>query len=302
MARKKNNPFLKAQYQKEVLSRKTAKDIQKLYAEAAKEVRKQLRTLKIVNPSDRLKNIYLENLLKDINKSSVSLNRALRDTIVKAGESSGKIAVDAGNTLMKNLGLDIRGAYSYVPRKEVQNIISGRLYGRNWSLSKSIWGAHAKKRADLEKIVAKGLTENKPIKDIADALEKYVTPSAKKPWDWSKVYPGTSAKVDYNAQRLARTMIQHSFQQSMVQSQMHNPFCTGIIWHSEMIEGRTCELCAERDGTVFAVNDLPLDHPNGLCYFEPALEDMDTIADRLADWTNGEDDEGIEEYIENAFE
>ena len=88
----------------------------------------------------------------------------------------------------------------------------------------------------------------------------------------------------------------------MVQSQMHNPFCTGIIWHSEMIEGRTCELCAERDGTVFAVNDLPLDHPNGLCYFEPALEDMDTIADRLADWTNGEDDEGIEEYIENAFE
>lgn len=302
MIRRIKSPFATAHYKKEVLSKKTAKDIQKLYEESAREIRKELRMLKMVNPSDSLKKVYLENLLGRIERSSASLNRSLEAKIISASESSGKLAIEAGNKVMKNLGLDIKGAYSYVPRREVQNIVSGRLYGRNWSLSKSIWGSSAKKKADLEKIVSKGLTENKPIKKIADDLEKYVRPSAKKPWDWSKVYPGTSAKVDYNAQRLARTMIQHSFQQSMVQQQQYNPFCSGIVWHSEMIEGRTCELCEERDGQVFPVNDLPLDHPNGLCYFEPAIDDMDTVADRLADWVNGNPDERIETYIENAFD
>lgn len=302
MARKrKTNPFAIAHYKKEVLTKKTAKEIKKIYAESAKDIKKELRSLKMITPSDNLKKVYLENMLRRIERSSASLSRYLEGTIISASERSGHLAVDAGNKVMKNAGLEIKGAYSYVPRQEVQNIVSGRLYGNNWSLSKSIWNSRAKNKSDLERIVAKGLTENKPIKDIADDLEKYVDPSAKKPWDWSKVYPGTSAKVDYNAQRLARTMIQHSFQQSMVQSQRYNPFCSGIIWHSEMIEGRTCDLCEDRDGQVFPVNDLPLDHPNGLCYFEPALDDMDTIADRLADWVEGEPDEDIELYIENAF-
>ena len=298
----KKNPFATAHYKKEVLSKKTAKDIKKLYADAAKDIRKELRSLKMVNPSDSLKKVYLENILRRIEKSSAALDKALEAKIISASESSGKLAIEAGNNLMKSVGLDIKGAYSYVPRREVQNIVSGRLYGKNWSLSRSIWGASSKRQADVQRIVARGLTENKPIKKIADDLEKYVSPSAKKPWDWSKVYPGTSAKVDYNAQRLARTMIQHSFQQSMTQQQIHNPFCNGIMWHSEMIEGRTCELCADRDGQVFPANDLPLDHPNGLCYFEPVLDDMDAIADRLADWVNGELDEGIDDYIQNAFE
>lgn len=295
------NPFLTAHYEKTVLTEQTAKRIQRIYKQSAQDIEKKLRNLRMVNPSDSLKKVYFENLLKDINKSSASFDRLVQSTVMSAGERAGGIAVDAGNKMMKLAGLEIKGAYSYIPRQQVLNIASGKLYGDSWSLSKAIWKNGIRTKSDIQNVVAKGLTENKPIKDIADDLMKYVDPTARKPWDWSKVYPGTAAKVDYNAQRLARTMIQHSFQASLVQSQRYNPFCKGVIWHSVGLHGRTCELCLERDGNVFPVKDLPLDHPNGLCYFEPALDSMNDVADRLADWVNGGSDPALDTYVAKAF-
>lgn len=295
------NPFLTAHYEKTALTEQTAKRIQRIYKQSAQDIEKKLRNLKMLNPSDSLKKVYLENLLKDINKSSASFNKLIQSTITSAGEQAGSIAVDAGNKIMKLAGLEIKGAYSYIPRQQVLNIASGKLYGDKWTLSQSIWKNGIRTKSDIQNVVAKGLTENKSIKAISDDLIKYVDPSARKPWDWSKVYPGTATKVDYNAQRLARTMIQHSFQSSLVQSQRYNPFCKGVIWHSVGLHGRTCELCMERDGNVFPLKDLPLDHPNGLCYFEPALDSMNDIADRLGDWVNGGSDPALDTYVAKAF-
>ena len=297
----KSNPFLTAHSRKIRLTKRTTKRIEKLYQDAAKDIEKKLKTMVIRNPSDPLKKLYFKNLLKEINKTSDDFNRKLQDIIKASGEESGALAVEAGNKMMKSLGLEIKGAYSYIPRQQVEIIASGKLYGSKWSLSQAIWKSGRKTKSDIEKVVAKGLAENKSVKEIADALTKYVDPKARKPWDWSKVYPGTAQKVDYNAQRLARTMIQHAYETALVQSQQYNPFCQGIIWHSVGIHGRTCEECMERDGNVYPVKDLPLDHPNGLCYFEPALDDMDSVADRLADWVNGKADPEIERYIEKGL-
>ena len=296
-----NNPFLTAHYEKTVLTQQVSKRIQLIYKQSAQDIEKRLRNLKIVNPSDSLKKVYLENLLKDINKSSDSFNRLIQNTVMEAGERSGRIAVEAGNKILANVGLELKGAYSYIPRQQALKIASGKLYGDKWSLSSAIWKNGLRTKSDIQNVVAKGLMENKSIKDIADDITKYVDPTARKPWDWSKVYPGTAAQVDYNAQRLARTMIQHSFQASLVESQRFNPFCQGIIWHSVGLHGRTCELCLERDGNVFPVKDLPLDHPNGLCYFEPALDSMNDVADRLANWANGGSDPALDTYVAKAF-
>lgn len=301
------NPFAKAHWQKIELNKKTAKKIKRAYSTTAKDVKDRLARLKAAGPGNMsyatysAKKLYLEGLLKDLNNSLDNLERTVQVTLLGAAEESGFIAIKATENMLKEIGLDMKGAFSYVPRQEVANILSGKLYGSDWNFSKAIWGMEKKTKDDLEKIVARGLAENKPIYDIAKDLEKYVDPSAWKPWDWSKVYPGTTKTVDYNAQRLARTMIQHSYQTSMVQAQKDNPFCKGIIWHSVGLHGRTCEQCLERDGQVFPVKDLPLDHPNGLCYFEPALDDMNDIADRLADWTLGKDDPAIDNYVTSAF-
>jgi len=296
------NPFLTAHYEKTALTEQTSKRIQLIYKQSAQDIKRELRNMQMRNPSDALKKVYLENLLKDIDQASADFNRRIEATVKDAAERSGILAIEAGNKYLRDAGLNLKGAYSYIPRQQMEIIASGKLYGDKWSLSQSIWKSGLRTKSDLQNVVSKGLAENKPIKDIANDITKYVDPTARKPWDWGKVYPGTAQQVDYNAQRLARTMIQHAFQTSMVQSQLYNPFCKGIIWHSVGLHGRTCELCLDRDGQVFPVKDLPLDHPNGLCYFEPALDDMNAIADRLADWVNGKDDPELDTYVAKAFD
>lgn len=296
-----SNPFLRAHYEKTVLTEQTRKRVQRIYKQAAQDIERRLKTFQLVNPSDSLKKVYLENLLLEIHKSQYDFNKLIESTIINAGEQAGRIAVEAGNEVMRGAGLIIKGAYSYVPHQQVVKIASGQLYEGKWSLSHSIWKNGLRTQSDIQNVVAKGLAENRPVYDIAKDLEKYVDPSARKPWDWNKVYPGTAKQVDYNAQRLARTMIQHSYQACMVESQRYNPFCKGIVWHSVGLHGRTCETCLDRDGNVFPVKDLPLDHPNGLCYFEPALDNMNDVADRLGDWVNGKSDPGLDNYVAKAF-
>lgn len=296
-----NNPFQIADASKRKLDSETAKKIKSLYEEVAKNLEYKLSYVDLSKVSGGMQQYYLESMQKEVEKSIDNIDKKLQSVIKSAAKSSGELVITAQNTIMSKAGLTLKGAYGYVPEQVVENLISGSLYKGNWSLSKSIWKSGRKVKSDVQSVVAKGLAENKPIKNISDDLVKYLKPSAKKPWDWGKVYPGVTTKVDYNAQRLARTMVQHSYQQAMVQSMKYNPFCKGVIWHSVFAHGRTCELCQERDGITYTLAKLPLDHPNGLCYFEPALDDMNTIADSLADWAQGKPNQGIDDYIAHAF-
>lgn len=296
-----NNPFQIADASKRKLDSETAKKIKSLYEEVAKNLEYKLSYVDLSKVSGGMQQYYLESMQKEVEKSIDNIDKKLQSVIKSAAKSSGELVITAQNTIMSKAGLTLKGAYGYVPEQIVENLISGSLYKGNWSLSKSIWKSGRKVKSDVQSVVAKGLAENKPIKNISDDLVKYLKPSAKKPWDWGKVYPGVTTKVDYNAQRLARTMVQHAYQQAMVQSMKYNPFCKGVIWHSVFAHGRTCELCQERDGITYTLAKLPLDHPNGLCYFEPALDDMNTIADSLADWAQGKPNQGIDDYIAHAF-
>ena len=295
------NPFQLADSEKRKLSRITQKRIKQLYEDVAKSLEDNVSSVDLTKPSGSLKQYYLKSIQDEVEKAVDGIDKELNSTIQNSAESSGGLVVTAQNTIMKRAGLSLEGAYGYVPEQVVKNLVSGSLYKGDWSLSQSIWKSGNKVKSDVQNVIAKGLAENKSVKDISEDLITYLRPSARKPWDWGKVYPGTSAQVDYNAQRLARTMIQHAYQQSMIQSMKYNPFCNGVIWHSVFAHGRTCELCKERDGNLYELKKLPLDHPNGLCYFEPALDDMNNIADSLADWVKGKKNKGIDDYVEHAF-
>jgi len=88
--------------------------------------------------------------------------------------------------------------------------------------------------------------------------------------------------------RLARTSINHAYQTSSIQSSNMNPFVEGIQWRSAMIHGRTCELCMERHGQIYPIDDVPLDHPNGLCTMIPYIPKLlDEVATELRNWVDG---------------
>ena len=271
------------------------RQIRKLYKEVSKEISKKAKKAPKTS-SDAIRKQYLKQLQKQIDKELEKISLELNSTIRHNMENAAEAVVKDNLSFLSSVGLSIEGAFSFVPDDIVRAVSTGQIYAGNWNLSRAIWKNVKKTQKDIQDIIAQGIAQNKSAYDIAKDLEKYVDPSARKDWDWSKVYPGTARKVDYNAQRLARTMVSHAYQQSFVRTTQKNPFVTKYKWVSSG-GSRMCDICSARDGVEYAKTDLPLDHPNGMCTFVGVLEDdMVDIADRIADWALGGSDPELDEF------
>ena len=278
------------------ISVEQTKEISAMYRKLAKELDKKIESIDPdKNVSSAIKQNYFNQLKKDlmseIKDISSKTGTLIEDNMRKTSESVVKDNV----SFLNKVGLKIEGAYSNVPTDVVSNIASGKVYEGDWSLSRALWKDIKIKQREINTIIAEGVALNKSTYDIAKDLEMYVDPNAKKPWDWNKVYPGVNKKIDYNSQRLARTLVSHAYQQSLVQTTKPNPFVTGLQWRSANV--RSCEICMERDGVIYPKDALPLDHPNGMCTFLPIIPDkMEDIADRIGNWYNGEPDPELDEF------
>jgi len=173
----------------------------------------------------------------------------------------------------KGFSFELQMSYVPVPEKIVERLVTGQVYQSHWSLSKRIWSNDQVIHKQAYEIVAGGIAQNKPIYKIAKDLEQWVNPDKRNPWNLvgasgRRIYPH---KVDYCAQRLARTLVQHTYQQSFYESIEHNPLITGYIWRAN--GSRVCPLCTALDGRVFPKDERVMDHPNGMCVMEPVVVD-----------------------------
>lgn len=275
-------------------------EISMLYREVYLSTRKQMLAIpKDGTTSQKIQKQYLDKLHKQLDEAYKSLGVGLEKQLKKEAKKAAEGVVGESSEFVKKAGFSVEGAYSFVPKDIVNALVTGQVYGGDWSLSGAIWSDINKHQSDISKVIAEGVAANRSAYNIAKDLEKYVDPKAKKEWDWSKVYPGTSKKVDYNAQRLARTMVSHAYQQSLERVCKNNPFVDGFIWQSAHSD-RVCPICAERDGQFFKKGDLPLDHPNGMCTFIASIEgSMTDVANRLGDWVNGKDDPDLDKWMQD---
>lgn len=272
-------------------------DIKRMYRRISRKIADEAAKLPNTT-SGVLRKLYLKRLQEQINTELNSLGKDLESTIrSNMLETAGAIVQD-NLDFHRAIGLHVQGMFSHVPGDVVKAVSTGQVYEGRWSLSRSIWGHTSKTKKDINTVIAEGIAQNKSAYAIAKDLEKYVNPDARKDWAWSKVYPGTALKVDYNAQRLARTMVSHAYQQSFVRTTQRNPFVTKYKWDSSN-SGRVCPLCASRDGVLFEKDELPLDHPNGMCTYIAVMDQpMTDIADRIADWALGGSDPELDDYAE----
>lgn len=282
------------------LSKEQQKTISDMYSRLAKKTKEEADKLKDLDGvSFQMRSQYLKDLSKKLEQGVKDIQGKLEKEIPKNMEKTASSVVKDSSDWLKEVGMPIKGAFQNVPTDIVANIISGQVYDGDWTLSKALWGNSKSQLASINTIVAEGVAQNKSTYDIAKDLEKFVDPKSKKPWDWNKVYPKTTKQIDYNAQRLARTLVSHAYQQSIVATTKPNPFVTGLVWRSAEIHGRTCQLCQDRNGKVYHKDELPLDHPNGLCTFIAEIPDsMMDISDRLADWAKGGEDIELDKFSE----
>ena len=276
------------------------KEIKRLYEQLYQDVTRKVGQLR--NSNLQKQNLML--LQRDIKNRITQLNRDIQNGIIRDMRIVSNEVVEDARTFLKQCGFrddDIHNAFSYVPDQIIRNITSGNVYQDGWTLSGAIWGYNKRTQDDLSKIISIGTAQGKSAVEIAKGLEQYVDPSARKQaktiqsWRYDKagykikdsVYFG---KIDYNALRLARTMISHAYQQSFENVNRNDPFVVGYRWLTSNFHGRVCEICRERAETdqfglgvgVFPKDQLPLDHPNGMCTFEAVIPDsMTDIARKI---------------------
>lgn len=277
-----------AEQMRNTITKAQQRQIKKVYEEIADEIAKMAKKYDgKTNISSVVRKHQLNIIAKEIEKmvdgSGKDISKIIKSSMKSISEEMANCSVE----WLKEVGWEVTNGFTNITKSVVEDITTGRVYKNGWNLSNRIWGIDDKIKQDAYSIVAKGIVEQRTTYEIAKDLEKYVRPSARKTWEWSKVYPGTNKVIDYNAQRLARTLSQHAYQQTFVRTTMNNPWVEKYQWVSN--GSRACPLCMDRDGNVYEKWDLPEDHPNGMCTWIPICKSDDDIISDIANWYNAPD-------------
>lgn len=229
------------------------------------------------------------------------VDRETEKAIITSTNKTIDAVLDNNKSYLGGYGFSFNQNDKALREKAADLVLSGKLYENKWNLSSAIWGDNAKRLQEINKILSDGIKHKDSVYKIAKRLEKYVNPNVARKVDAGRNIIGIRRQIDYNAQRLARTTIQHAYQEAFVQATINNPFIVGYQW--EAAGNHPCGLCLDRDGQIFAKNELPLDHPNGACTFIPvtAMSD-DNIAQAVEDWEAGVGDEELNNDLDEFAE
>lgn len=263
---------------------------------------------------------WLLDYSKELNQSKKNLAQEIEQSIKGVTTKAAAIGTETERKILTKMfseaGIDpgnhFSTMFSQVQNGVIEDIISGNLYKDKRTLSQRIWNHTGGFEKDIQYVVNQAILEKKSAMELAKDLEKYARDPARRDSTWGKAYPNLmNKKVDYNAQRLARTSINHAYQTATIKSSSMNPFNEGIRWRSAEIHGRTCDLCIERANTdqfglgvgVFPVDEVPLDHANGLCTMLPHIsKSLDEVADELSDWLNGKNNPDLDDWYDEHGE
>lgn len=265
------------------ITKRQKREIRKYYNQWAREIKANALQYSKMGPEYVGYSRELTQLYYQLRQSSKVLTAEINSTIRTGMSDLSDVAVRTNKRWLRSLGFtesSIDTKFSHSKDIAIRNIISGNLYQNGFSLSTRIWDIENNTMKDIYAVVAKGIAEKKSVYQISLELEKYVKPDARLPWYTTSVeiIGGNkrpviihNRQVDYNAQRLARTLLQHCYQQSLVELTKDNPFVKGYLWHAS--GGHACELCQSRDSNIYTPEDLPLDHPNGQCTIEVLVDE-----------------------------
>lgn len=280
--------------------RQVSGQIASLYEDAAKDLSSQAASMKKRTLSHRWATEYADAL----DKRARELRAGLYDVTYQGLKRSANLPIAADGDFWEAVGgQSFRDMFAVTPDDILTNLITGQIYQDNKGLSDRIWTASKTFEHDIDYMVNRGIAEHKSAYELAKDLEQYVKPKAKRDWDWGKVYPHLAGKqIDYNAQRLARTAINHSYFLANQKVCVQNPYVEVMHW--ELSDAHLfrqvipfgpdeCDDYAEHDEGFGMGNwkpeEIPLPHPQCLCVqYGVVPESLEVIGDEIGRWIAGE--------------
>lgn len=230
------------------------------------------------------------------------LNKTIENNIIKSSNIQKDVQLSFIDMIAPNKVTNdaLRRSITKISSDTVSNLIAGNYYKDGKTLSNRLWNLTGDNASKIDTLIKTNIAKGASVKDLAAELELYVNP---KNVIKAKSFKAgmDSYKISYQAQRLARTSITHAQTETMIQNAKKNPFCKGIKWnlnpsHFSRMHGKK-DICDDYDGRTFKPEELPLQHPNCLCYMTEVIEDLDKCIEALKDWSNGKANFGIDEWI-----
>lgn len=285
----------------------TGKKIQGIYTQAARDLAKRAEATKAGTLTERLVKDYQKALEKRIEQLRGELGGTILSGMRKSAGLPGDTVEGWLNDALAMVGVDgsFTGTFSRTPDAALRMLIDGRMYRDGKSLSRRIWNRTDQLQGSIEDILTQGIAQHRSALQIAQDLEAYVSPKAKMPVSWLTLYPDIpfNRQIDYNAQRLARTAINHAYWAANMAAAKANPFCKAMHWqlspsHYERQVARfgedICDAYASHDEGLgrgnFPVDDVPMPHAQCLCATWQVVPELSDVSDRLGAWVDGGED------------
>ena len=276
----------------------TGKKIQGIYTQAARDLAKRAEVTRAGTLTERWVKDYQKTLEKRIEQMRGELGGTILSGMRKSAGLPGDTVEGWLNDALAMVGVDgsFTGTFSRTPDAALRMLIDGRMYRDGKSLSRRIWNRTDQLQGNIEDILTQGIAQHRSALQIAQDLEAYVSPKAKMPVSWLTLYPDIpfDRQIDYNAQRLARTAINHAYWAANMAAAKANPFCRAMHWqlspsHYERQVARfgedICDTYASHDEGLgrgnFPIDDVPMPHAQCLCATWQVVPELSDVSDRL---------------------
>ena len=292
------------------LTKEQEKQIGKIYLKAFKDIEKKLEKCTDNKYRERLLRAYQTQIYEE-------LYPLIKQGIIKVTEEILNIQKESMTELLQevleNQAEIINGKHKLqaivdiTNKKLVQQMVKGKVYYNGRGLDKLLWDATKCAEDRLNLAITSCIAQGMGAAEMSQNLKEFAT-GGHHTWSRNKIKeklgPGYARKysggLDYEALRLARTTITHQAQLATLATSKINPYMKAVIWHSDHQAGRTCQECIDRNGTKYYINkeSVPLDHPNGMCWLEPAYSmTPEEIAKDMKAWGKGEPNSGLMDKI-----
>lgn len=287
--------------------RTTDREIVGIYQRAAKQLGEKLGKTKVGSLTERWLKDYKTVLEDTVGDMRDSLEGVIRGGARRSAKLPAKVTNAWLGEIFGAIGMDdsFRSVLSSAPTDALRSMLDGKMYSDHRTLSGRIWDDVGRLNFGIEEVVSQGIAQKQSAYQIAKALEAYVNPDAAAPSDWRAVYPDIpfAVNVDYNAQRLARTAINHAHWGANKLCAERNPLSIGIEWilseshYERQVAPFGRDICddhaAHDEGLgkgVWPVDKVPMPHPQCLCIQVQAVPPMGEAVDRLQAWLGGASD------------
>ena len=238
---------------------------------------------KILNMTDSRTKTHNIETYKIINEYRTELYQNLTKTIENNIWKSSDIQKGVQLSFVDMIAPDVKinealkRTVTKISSDSVKQLIAGEYYKDGKTLSKRLWNITGDNGNKIDTIIKDNIAKGANVRELAKELDKYVNPKNRITTKNFKAGMDSN-KISYQAQRLARTSITHAQTETMIQNAKKNPFCKGLKWnlsasHFSRMHGKMDE-CDDYNGRTFKLEEVPLQHPNWICYFTEILEDM----------------------------